>query len=348
MGAKCCLNITKYFLFLFNLLFFTLGGLMLTFGLWIHFDHNSTTTLRLSHIFEIKLISYLLAGGGTLTMMLGFFGCLGAVKEMRCMLGTYFVILIILLGGQITLGVLIYTQKNLVNLKIKDLVLEIIENYQTGNKSIEDLDIVQQKLQCCGWTSYEDWNKNPKMKEDPSLYPCSCYQPDPTSPPPQCNQSNSSLDPVNETEAILDSIATGQYNQSYLTGEPASEPETTTDSISTGQYNQSYLAGEPASEPKTTTNSLSTGQCNQSLVETKEPFQTQSNTTGFCLAPPGGSPPVFSEGCRIILQSWIHENLRFIWGVCVGIAALELFGMILSMYLCSRLGKNYNKLIRYS
>lgn len=319
MGAEGCLNVSK---FLLNLLFFTLGGLMLAFGFWIHFDNNCTTILSVS-VFDFELVSYLLVGGGTLTMILGFFGCLGVLKEMRCMLGTYFVILIILLGGQITLGVLIYTQKNLVNLKIKNVVLEIIENYQTGNKSFEDLDIIQRKLQCCGWTSYEDWKQNPKMKEDPSLYPCSCYQPDPTSPPPQCNQSNSSLDPVNETETILDSIATGQYNQSFLAGEPAFEPETTTDS-------------------------LSTGQCNQSLVATKEPFQTQSNTTGFCLAPPGGSPPVFSEGCRSILQSWIHENLRFIWGVCVGIAALELFGMILSMYLCSRLGKNYNKLIRYS
>ncbi|XP_041093620.1 CD82 antigen-like isoform X1 [Polyodon spathula] len=320
---------------------------MLAFGLWIHFDNTSIPALSFSHFFEIKLVSYLLAGGGTLTMMLGFFGCLGALKEMRCMLGTYFFVLIILLGGQITLGVLIYTQKNLVNLKIKNAVLKMIENYQTGNQSLQDMDLIQGKFQCCGWTSYEDWKQHPIIKADPSWYPCSCYQQDPTSPP-QYNQSNSSLDPVTEPVTTPDSISTDQYNQSSLRGEPATQPVTTPDSISTDQYNQSSLRGEPATQPVTSPNSISTGPWNRSVAVTTEPVQTQRSGHGFCPGPPGGSPPVFSEGCQSILQSWLYENLHFIWGVCVGIAALELFGMILSMYLCSRLGKNFDKLIRYS
>ena len=40
MGAGC-VKVTKYFLFLFNLLFFILGAVILGFGVWILADKNS-------------------------------------------------------------------------------------------------------------------------------------------------------------------------------------------------------------------------------------------------------------------------------------------------------------------
>ncbi|RXM36507.1 Ubiquitin-conjugating enzyme E2 variant 3 [Acipenser ruthenus] len=39
--GKACLTVTKYFLFLFNLLFFIFGALILGFGLWILLDNQS-------------------------------------------------------------------------------------------------------------------------------------------------------------------------------------------------------------------------------------------------------------------------------------------------------------------
>ncbi|KAG7267104.1 hypothetical protein CRUP_022396 [Coryphaenoides rupestris] len=39
--TKGCLTATKYFLFLFNLLFFIFGGLIMGFGLWVLLDNQS-------------------------------------------------------------------------------------------------------------------------------------------------------------------------------------------------------------------------------------------------------------------------------------------------------------------
>lgn len=35
----------------------------------------------------VKVASYILIGVGSLTMAMGFFGCIGAIYEIRCLLG---------------------------------------------------------------------------------------------------------------------------------------------------------------------------------------------------------------------------------------------------------------------
>ncbi|XP_072282616.1 leukocyte antigen CD37-like isoform X3 [Pyxicephalus adspersus] len=144
MAMKGCLNVTKYFLFIFNLLFFILGGLLLCFGLWILFDRSSFASFIGASAPTLKVWSYVFSGIGILTMLLGFLGCLGSLKEIRCLLGIYFAFLLLLFAAQITVGVLVYTQRN--------------------------------SMGCCGWFAPEDWMKNQKISENSSvnLYPCSC------------------------------------------------------------------------------------------------------------------------------------------------------------------------------
>ncbi|PWA23299.1 hypothetical protein CCH79_00018935 [Gambusia affinis] len=43
--GKGCLTVSKYFLFLFNLIFFLLGGAVLGFGLWLLLDNESFTVV---------------------------------------------------------------------------------------------------------------------------------------------------------------------------------------------------------------------------------------------------------------------------------------------------------------
>ncbi|XP_035260236.1 leukocyte antigen CD37 isoform X3 [Anguilla anguilla] len=135
MVSQGCLSLIKYFLFLFNLFFFTLGLLLLSLGLWIVFDEVSFFMLAPSSL-SLSVLSYFLAIGGTVTMAVGFFGCVGALKEVRCMLGMYFFLLTVLLAAQIVGGVIFFTQKTAVN--------------------------------CCGWNGPMDWGDD--------MVPCSCYQ----------------------------------------------------------------------------------------------------------------------------------------------------------------------------
>lgn len=176
---KGCLSVTKYFLFVFNLFFFILGGVLLCFGLWILFDNSSFASMIGSSTPTLKIFSYVFSGVGILTMLLGFLGCLGSLKEIKCLLGFYFAFLLLLFAAQITVGVLMYTQRSTLKVAVGKFVEDIIKNYGivTNQTDIqESLDFAQEQMSCCGWAFPEDWMKNPKISENSSvsLYPCSC------------------------------------------------------------------------------------------------------------------------------------------------------------------------------
>uniref|UniRef100_A0A6G1R6T7 CD82 molecule n=1 Tax=Hypotaenidia okinawae TaxID=2861861 RepID=A0A6G1R6T7_9GRUI len=141
MGSGC-LKVTKYFLFLFNLLFFILGAVILGFGIWILADKTSFIAVLQMSSPSLKTGAYILIGVGALTMLMGFLGCLGAVNEIRCLLGLYFTCLMIILITQVAAGLVIYFQK--------------------------------EKIACCGWTGAQDWENNEIINKNMTLYPCSC------------------------------------------------------------------------------------------------------------------------------------------------------------------------------
>ncbi|KAF7251668.1 CD82 antigen [Varanus komodoensis] len=195
MGSGC-LKVTKYFLFLFNLLFFILGAVILGFGIWILVDKSSFISVLLKGpLFILLYISllvppetssssltvgaYILIGVGAVTMLMGFLGCVGAVNEIRCLLGLYFTCLLLILIAQIAAGLLIYFQRNALKAEMSGIVGELIQNYNPyddHNRTLETAwDYVQTQLLCCGWTGPETWRNNTVLQErNQTAYPCSC------------------------------------------------------------------------------------------------------------------------------------------------------------------------------
>ncbi|KAF6332729.1 CD82 molecule [Rhinolophus ferrumequinum] len=78
---------------------------------------------------------------------------------------------------------------------------------------------------------------------------------------------------------------------------------------------------------------------------------------GFCQAPDANrtesinSPedwPVYREGCMEKVQMWLQDNLGVILGVCVGVAVIEVLGMLLSICLCRHVhSEDYSKVPKY-
>ncbi|XP_068022946.1 CD82 antigen isoform X2 [Melanerpes formicivorus] len=142
MGSGC-LKVTKYFLFLFNLLFLILGAVILGLGIWVLADKTSFIAILQMSSPNLKTGASILIGVGLVTMLMGFLGCLGAVKEIRCLLGLYISCLLTILITQVTAGLLIYFQK--------------------------------QTLSCCGWNGAQDWERNEiLLNQSLSKYPCTC------------------------------------------------------------------------------------------------------------------------------------------------------------------------------
>ncbi|MCJ8737322.1 hypothetical protein PDJAM_G00022570, partial [Pangasius djambal] len=174
--GKGCITATKYFLFLFNLLFFIFGALIMGFGLWILLDSQSFIAVLQDSSTELKVGSYIVIGVGAFTMLMGFLGCLGAIYEIRCLLGLYFTLLLLILIAQVVAAVLIFFQRDVLRTTTSSIVTKIVENYQGQNKTAEQAwDYIQRSMHCCGWTGPEDWKKNPVIiNSSQLLYPCSC------------------------------------------------------------------------------------------------------------------------------------------------------------------------------
>ncbi|XP_043109020.1 leukocyte antigen CD37 [Puntigrus tetrazona] len=168
MASECCLSLTKYFLFLFNLTFCLLGSLILSVGLWTLLSENIMSFMP--SYTSISLFSYLLIISGSVTTLLGFFGCLGSLKAVKCLLATYFILLTVLLAAQIVGGVLFYTQNTQFIDSLKEYTIELMKSSggnDTSYKSFETtIDEIQQKAKCCGWNGIQDWGES---------IPCSCF-----------------------------------------------------------------------------------------------------------------------------------------------------------------------------
>lgn len=261
MGSAC-IKVTKYFLFLFNLLFFILGGVILGFGVWILADKSSFIAILQSSS-SLNVGAYIFIGVGTVTMFMGFLGCIGAVNEVRCLLGLYFTFLLLILIAQVAAGAIFYFNMGKLKQEIGDIVGDLIQDYEANEEnSVQDTwDYVQAQVKCCGWVSYLNWTSNAELMNYTTItFPCSC-----------------------------------QRNSSHL---------------------------------------LERGFC------------TSDNVTQN-----GNNPdewPVYQEGCMEKVQEWLQDNLGIILGVCVGIAVIELLGMLLSICLCRHVhSEDYSKVPKY-
>ncbi|CAG07350.1 unnamed protein product, partial [Tetraodon nigroviridis] len=66
-----------------------MGSFVLAVGLWLRFDPETVSLLNGDKAPDTFFIGvYILIGAGSLVMLVGFFGCCGAVRESQCLLGS--------------------------------------------------------------------------------------------------------------------------------------------------------------------------------------------------------------------------------------------------------------------
>lgn len=104
---------TKYFLFFINVFFWLVGAFLLGFGIWGLVSKNGNNVSSLAEdlgIFLDPMFAFIIVG--SIIFILGFFGCIGALRENTCMIKffTYFLILIFL--AELTLGILGYVYQD--------------------------------------------------------------------------------------------------------------------------------------------------------------------------------------------------------------------------------------------
>jgi len=178
-------KLVKYTLFATNLLIFILGLVVLGLGIWVVVakpsffeildeatqvcgdDEKCKEEMKAS-VALYASASYILIVISALIVIISFFGCCGAYKENKCMLGTYFTIILALFIAMVVGAVLGYSGN--LESTIKSPLLKALDKYDdtpgenTPKKALKSVwNEVQRELKCCGVDNVKDWTENPDI-----------------------------------------------------------------------------------------------------------------------------------------------------------------------------------------
>ncbi|XP_025404865.1 tetraspanin-5 isoform X4 [Sipha flava] len=155
--VSCCL---KYIIFSFNVLFWMFGLSVMAVGVWAWTEKNAFNNLsKLTHLALDPAFALILIGG--ITFIIGFTGCIGALRENTCLLGSYAVLLAVILVLELTAGVLTFVFKDSIKSQATEGLQTFIVHYREDPDQQNLIDWIQEDwLQCCGIKGPEDWDLN--------------------------------------------------------------------------------------------------------------------------------------------------------------------------------------------
>lgn len=143
----------------YNIVILLLGLAVLGVGIWLlvtEYSAREVSVLVGSNFFEIGTYM-LIAGGGTIALM-AFCGCCGTMREDRCVLAFYGIVLTMVLLALVTGSILAFVFRSELSDSIQArLVYTVTKQYgvdlrsSSENRLITDAwDSMQRSLQCCG------------------------------------------------------------------------------------------------------------------------------------------------------------------------------------------------------
>ncbi|XP_056293759.1 tetraspanin-2a [Pseudoliparis swirei] len=151
-GMKC----VKYLLFVFNFIFWLSGLLVLAVGLWLRFDPETVRLLTADDAPGTFFIAvYILLGAGGLMMVVGFFGCFGAVRESQCLLSSFFTCLLIIFGAEIAAGVFGFMNKEQIVEEVQKFYSISIADLSSPNGTAI-ASLYHKTLNCCGGSTPDE------------------------------------------------------------------------------------------------------------------------------------------------------------------------------------------------
>lgn len=147
---------TKFFLAALNFAVFALGVGVVVLASLILSHGQDFQALIDKGSFTVPIVLLII---GVIILLIGFFGCFGAIKESPCLLYTYGTIVLALLLAQIAVVAYGAIEKD----NIKDFMsvnmFRVFKTYGESQEETKSLDTAQHSLKCCGVESYRDWQQ---------------------------------------------------------------------------------------------------------------------------------------------------------------------------------------------
>lgn len=194
-------------MFLFNGIIFLAGIAILGVGIWVKVDSGSILSFlgkienAPAELSQVLNVGYLLIALGALLVVIGFLGCCGAVRESKCMLLLFFIIVLLVFIAEVAGAIVILVFRPLAGDLFQKLGTAAVQNIKSDygkNPDVTGLwNTTMSTLKCCGFYNSSDFIGSPYYQDHNKLYP------------PQCCPGYDS--PCNQTVADSDMSITGCF-----------------------------------------------------------------------------------------------------------------------------------------
>ncbi|XP_074597602.1 CD151 antigen-like [Brevipalpus obovatus] len=141
-------KVVKYSMLVANAVIFVGGLTVFSIGVWTLSEKSFMERLlgTKSYIASASI----LIGTGLLVAITSFLGCIGAWREIRCLLITFFFMMAMIFLTMLTGGILGYIFRSQVDERMHSEMIMTINLYGNETKVTESWDKVQRNFNCCG------------------------------------------------------------------------------------------------------------------------------------------------------------------------------------------------------
>ncbi|XP_064634301.1 tetraspanin-1-like [Lineus longissimus] len=284
-------------------------------GVWLRLDPKTSQFINAADGLDMYYIgTYILIGAGGLLTIVGFVGCCGAFQESAWMLGTFFVILFLILCAEIAGGVFAYLYSEKLSDRITDGIKKSVQvDYGSNYGRTQSVDFIQKSYICCGSKGPTDYVLSSWFQGDRSgfLPPSCCLYDTPLSTIKPCTlpvtgpseTKNKNIPTIHTSLECCGSVGPSDYTSSSWSRVNTNK-----------QLPNSCCKLDPEYDGKRT------------FFETCVVLGT-SDVGQY-------NPALHNTGCARKLFGFFEQHLDIILGTSVGVVGVELLGMICSMILC--------------
>uniref|UniRef100_A0A1A7YJ00 Tetraspanin n=1 Tax=Iconisemion striatum TaxID=60296 RepID=A0A1A7YJ00_9TELE len=169
----------KYALFIFNFVFWLAGTAVLAVGLWLRFDSRTKGLFEGEDSPSVFFTGvYILIASGALMMVVGFLGCCGAIRENKCLLLFFFMLILFIFLAELAAAILAFLFRE--HLTRAYFSRELKRHYQGRNSTdvfTSTWNVIMTTFDCCGVSGPEDFDESLFRLLNPTkMVPETCCQ----------------------------------------------------------------------------------------------------------------------------------------------------------------------------